>query len=79
MTIWRKLYESCLSEREPDELLSRITATEDAILARSLALTADGHDERQLMSHALSNLLTLKSERLGWPHPSQSDRNPEAQ
>ena len=86
MTNWEKLYESCLSERDPDELTSRIMATEDAILERSLALTAETngraerrHDERQQMSYALSKLLTLMFERIGWPGiSSQSDRNPEA-
>ena len=69
MTNWEKLYESCLGERDPEELRHRIAATEDSILERSIALSADadGHYERQKMSYALSNLLTLKSERLGWP------------
>jgi hypothetical protein len=74
MSDWQKLYESCLAERDRDKLLQCIIATEEAILARSLELDeeANGHRERQQMSYALSNLLTLKSERLGWPHPADS-------
>ena len=74
---WQKLYESCLAELDRESLVKLIIAAEDAILERSLELDeeADGHRERRQMSYALSNLLVLKSERLGWPYPGESQQD----
>lgn len=68
---WRKLYNSCVCEKNLAKLGKLAFATEDAIFLRSRELSqeSDIGDEVQELSRAAKVLLTIRIKRLGWPDP----------
>jgi hypothetical protein len=81
---WRKLYESCVSETNPNKLRKLVFELEDAIVLRYHDLACepsvpDGLSvpkgpkesaESQALRRAAERLLQLKIEKLGWPRRS---------
>jgi hypothetical protein len=69
--LWKKLYESCVSETNPDKLKRLVFQLEEAIVVRyhDLASEPNAFDELQAIRRAAQQLLQLKIERLAWPQP----------
>ena len=69
---WRKLYESCVSETNPNKLEKLVLKLEEAIVLRyhDLAREPKGSDELQAIRRAAERLIQLKTEKLGWPDPA---------
>jgi hypothetical protein len=66
---WQELYLAALLERDQDKLTELVLAVEDAMFHRAQEL-ADGYadnQERAEMDRAAEKLLTIKTEKLGWP------------
>ncbi|HXN73314.1 MAG TPA: hypothetical protein VN861_12280 [Candidatus Acidoferrales bacterium] len=66
---WQVLYRAALNETDKKKLTDLVLAAEEAIFLRAQELTgavAD-NEERTTMAEAARNLLTIKSEKLGWP------------
>jgi len=72
---WRPAYESVLRENDRNLLFERIEVAEAAMRTRHDALSQlPGHDaERRALEEALANLLTVKSEFLGFPNLEGND------
>jgi len=68
---WRTLYESCISETNPDRLKKLVFQLEEAIVLRyhDLADEPKAFDELQAIKRAAQRLVRLKIERLGWTEP----------
>jgi hypothetical protein len=66
---WQDLYQAALVEPDRQKLTDLVLAVEEALLLRSQELTGSGLDdnERAAMTESARNLLTIKSEKLGWP------------
>ena len=71
---WRILYEAAVDEANPGVFERLVFETEYAILRRlrELSKNPDGPLELNEISDAVANILRLKSERLGWPNPTNS-------
>jgi len=81
---WRKLYESCVSETNPNKLRKLVFELEDAIVLRYHDLGCEPNvpdgirvpsgrkesDELQALRRAADRLLQLKIEKLGCSHRS---------
>ena len=75
---WRKLYESCVSETNPNKLRKLVFELEDAIVLRYHDLGCEPNrlnglkesDELQAIRRAAERLLQLKIDKLGWPNPA---------
>lgn len=69
---WKKLYESCVSETNPDKLKKLVFRLEEAIVLRyhDLANEPNALEELQAIKRAAQQVLQLKIERLGWPNPA---------
>lgn len=71
---WRTLYESCISETDPDRFKKLVFQLEEAIVVRyhDLADEPKAFDELQAIRCAAQRLVRLKSEKLGWPEPARA-------
>ena len=69
---WRTLYESCISETNPEKLKKLVFQLEEAIVLRyhDIANQPNALDELQAIKRAAQQLLRLKIERLGWLDPA---------
>jgi hypothetical protein len=65
---WRTLYQSCISETNPDRLQKLVFQLEEAIVLRyrHLANQPNAFDELRAIKRAAQRLLQLKIEKLGW-------------
>jgi hypothetical protein len=72
MSDWRVLYEAAVDETNPAVFERLVSDTEDAIQyrLRELSKNPDGPLELNEISDAVAHILTLKTERLGWPDPT---------
>ena len=75
---WRKLYESCVSERNPDKLKKLVSQLEKAIVLRyhDLANEPNAFDELQAIKRAAQRLRRLKTEKLGWLDSASPEARP---
>jgi hypothetical protein len=66
---WRQLYSATLTVSERANLIEVVRAAELAMLARlkELTISPEHHDERNEIRLALSDLLAVKTHKLGWP------------
>jgi len=78
---WRKLYESCVSETNPNKLRKLVFELEDAIVLRyhdlgcepnvpnGIKVPSGSSESEELLAlrRAADRLLQLKIEKLGWP------------
>jgi hypothetical protein len=66
---WQELYQAALNEPDKKKLTHLVLAVEEAIFLRAQELTSSRADdkERTAMAQAAHNLLTIKTEKLGWP------------
>lgn len=66
---WRELYQAALKEPDKEKLTQLVLAVEEAMFLRAQELTSSGagDKERTAMAEAAFNLLTIKTEKLGWP------------
>jgi hypothetical protein len=75
---WQELHLAALLEPEQDMLTELVMAVEDAMFHRAQELANSYADnlERTEMDQAAEKLLTIKTEKLGWPGIKQrnSDR-----
>ena len=83
MPLWQKLYQEMLTESDTQKLTELVLAVEQAIFFRAQQLngTGAGTKERAAMDQAARRMLTIKTEKLGWPgldgattRPSTSER-----
>jgi hypothetical protein len=76
---WQELYLAALLEPDQNKLTKLVLAVEDAMFhrAQELANSYADNQERTEMDRAAEKLLTLKTEKLGWPGIKQrnSDRD----
>ena len=68
---WRQLYLNAQREKGLERITTAVLAAEAAIFERWQELDqVSGHiEERKQLREACDELLILKTERLGWPHP----------
>ena len=68
-TSWKEMYLWALIECDKEKLTGLIQATERAIASRSQELlnSPDHHEERSEMAAANAALLSIKTNKLGWP------------
>ncbi|MGA7622065.1 MAG: hypothetical protein WB630_01640 [Candidatus Acidiferrales bacterium] len=66
---WKEFYSRALIETDADKLIELIHATEGAMFRRwqELADSSDHHEEKSEMEVATAALLSIKSQKLGWP------------
>ena len=66
---WQEPFQSVLSETDATKLIALIHATEAAMFRRwqELAGSSDHHEERSEMEVASAALLSIKTQKLGWP------------
>lgn len=77
---WKKLYESCVSESNPDKLKKLVTKLEEAIVLRyhdlarkpNISNNFQESDELQSIRRVAQQLCQLKVEKLGWPSPAMA-------
>lgn len=72
---WRQLYQAVMAETDHDKLTHLVGSLEEAIVARTQSL-ADSRKpgdvaERDELHRAAHELLTVKTEKLGWPDMDQ--------
>ena len=76
---WQERYLAALLEPDQNKLTELVLAVEDAMFhrAQELANSHADNQERTAMEQAAEKLLTLKTEKLGWPGINQrnSDRD----
>ena len=72
---WQELYLAALLEPDQGKLTEMVLAVEDAMVHRAQELTSSYADsqERTAMNQAAEKLLSIKTERLGWPGIKQRD------
>jgi DnaJ-domain-containing protein 1 len=72
---WKELYLWALIESDKEKLTKLIQAIEQAIArrARELLNSSDHHEERSEMAAANADLLSIKTDKLGWPPVSARD------
>ena len=75
---WRRLYESCISETNPDKLKKLVCQLEKAIVLRyhDLANEPNAFDELQAIKRAAQRLRRLKTEKLGWLDSASPEARP---
>ena len=73
--IWKELYLEALLESDKEKLTGLVETTEQAIASRTQELlnSVDHHEERDQMAIALASLLSIKTQKLGWPAVSARD------
>lgn len=66
---WQESYRKLLAETDGEKLTELIHATEAAMFRRwqELANSTDHHEERSEMEVASAALLSIKTQKLGWP------------
>lgn len=66
---WQELYQAALVESDKEKLTQLVMAIEEAMFLRAQGLSDSKVDdkERTLMGDATQKLLTIKTEKLGWP------------
>jgi len=66
---WEGPLTEALAETDTRRIADKVSLAEDAIFRRSrdIAPATDAEDERQAIQTALSDLLRIKTEKLGWP------------
>jgi hypothetical protein len=76
MSNWRHLYSATVLETNRKRLEGMVCELEIAICSRlrDLDKSPEPASERQELANASAVLLTLKTERLGWPDPTKSVR-----
>ena len=83
MPSWQALYQEMLTESDTQKLTKLVLAVEQAIFFRAQELNGAeaGAKERAAMDQAARKMLTIKTEKLGWPgligaatRPSMSER-----
>lgn len=69
MRSWQELYREILTESDTGKLTELVLAVEQAIFCRAQELngTEAGAKERAAMDQAARKMLTIKTEKLGWP------------
>jgi hypothetical protein len=76
---WQELYLAALLETDQNKLTELVLAVEDAMFhrAQELANSYPDNQERTAIDQAAEKLLTIKTEKLGWPgiKPRNSDRD----
>jgi hypothetical protein len=72
---WKELYLEALLESDEERLTELVQTTEQAIALRAQQLTnpSDHQKERREMAGANAALLSVKTNKLGWPPVSASD------
>jgi hemerythrin superfamily protein len=78
---WQRLFHNLLLEHRPQELFSKIQATEAAIYRRLQEMAHDTSDqlEREAIADAISNLRTLQRERMSVPDGIDFERMHQAE
>lgn len=73
---WQKLYESCVSETNPERLEKLVFETERAIFLRNCELSTESNasDEVQALEQATKGLLEIMIKKLGWSDHRRSER-----
>ena len=68
---WQEAYRRTLIEEDRARLLERVMEAEEAIYSRLLELDSSWHHQRERaeIEEAAIDLLKIKTEKLGWPHP----------
>jgi hypothetical protein len=76
MPDWRELYQAVVDETNPTFLEPLMNDLEAAMWKRLRELdgNSDGAMERHEMAQASSKLLSLRTEKLGWPSPFHAYR-----
>jgi hypothetical protein len=76
---WRRLYESCISETNPDKLKKLVFQLEEAIVLRyhDLANEPKAFEELQAIKRAAQRVLRLKIEKLGSPDTASAVAMPQ--
>ena len=83
MPSWQELYQKMVTESDTEKLTELVLAVEQAMFYRAQELngTEAGAKERAAMDQAARRMLTIKTEKLGWPgligaatRPSMSER-----
>jgi hypothetical protein len=71
--LWRELYDACVLETNLEKLEKLAFETEGAIFLRSRVLSHDSYrsGEVQALKQAAKVLLEIKTEKLGWPDPTE--------
>jgi hypothetical protein len=66
---WQQLYETVTLETDPQKLTTLVETVESALMNRRQELTGQpGHEsELQEIKAAGQKLLSIKTEKLGWP------------
>jgi hypothetical protein len=74
---WQELYLAALLEPDQNKLTDLVLAVEDAMFHRAQELTNSYPDiqERTEMNQAAEKLLTIKTQKLGWPGIKQRNSN----
>jgi hypothetical protein len=72
---WKELFLWALIESDKEKLTGLIQAIERAIASRAqeLSNSPDHHEERSEMAAANAALLSMKTNKLGWPAVSARD------
>jgi hypothetical protein len=68
-TPWKSLYQRALQEDDPEKLTHIVLELEDWIFQRGLELSdsTDDENERATLRQVASELLKMKTDKLGWP------------
>ena len=66
---WQREFEAALREGDPQSLRQRVDAAEAALFQRlqALAGSAEGDEERQVISNAIGTLRAIQRDKLGYP------------
>jgi DnaJ-domain-containing protein 1 len=74
-TSWKELYLWALIESDKEKLTGLVQAIESALASRAQELlnSSDHHEERSEMAAANAALLSMKTNKLGWPPVSARD------
>ena len=69
MPSWQELYQKMVTESDTEKLTELVLAVEQAMFYRAQELngTEAGAKERAAMDQAARRMLTIKTEKLGWP------------
>jgi len=74
--LWRKLYESCVAEANPERFEKLVCETERAIFLRDCELSTESNasDEVQALKQATKRLSEIKIKKLGRPDRTRGER-----
>jgi hypothetical protein len=70
---WREAYRRTRNDQDSTKLVEHVLEAEGAIFVRlqELKSSQDHNRERAEIEEAVSDLLKIKTERLGWPDPAR--------